>query len=85
MKRKKRVRLYALSTCVWCKRTKRLLKEMGVVYEGVDVDLLSKDRERRVRAYIEGLDTDGGFPVMIIDGKEIIRGYDEDRIRQALS
>ena len=85
MKRKKKVKLYALSTCVWCKRTKRLLKEMGVAYDCVDVDLLPEDEEREARNYIEGLDTDGGFPVMIIDGKEVIRGYDEDRIRQVFS
>jgi glutaredoxin-like protein NrdH len=85
LRRKKKVKFYGLSTCVWCKRTKRLLKEMGVIYEGVDVDLLSKDEERKVRDYINGLDTDGSFPVVVIDNKEIITGYDEDRIRAALS
>jgi glutaredoxin-like protein NrdH len=85
VKRKKRIKLYALSTCVWCKRTKRLLNDLGVAYDGVDVDLLPEDEEHEVRDYIDGLNIDGGFPVMIIDGKKIISGYDEDRIRRALS
>ena len=85
MKRKRQVKLFALSTCVWCKRTKRLLNEMGVDYDFVDVDLLPEDEEREIRDYIDRLDTDGGFPVIIIDGKEVISGYDEYRIRQALS
>jgi glutaredoxin-like protein NrdH len=85
LKRKKKVKLYALSTCVWCKRTKRLLNEMGVVYDFVDVDLLPENEERKIRNFIDGLDIDGGFPILIIDGKEIINGYDEDRIRGALS
>jgi glutaredoxin-like protein NrdH len=85
MKKKKRVKLYALSTCVWCKRTKRLLKEMGVAYDGIDVDLLPPSEERKVRAALDELETDGGFPVMVIDGREVISGFDEDRIREALS
>ena len=32
--------LYALSTCVWCRRTKQLLDQLGVEYDYVDVDLL---------------------------------------------
>ncbi len=85
MKRKKQVKLYALSTCIWCKRTKKLLGELGINYECIDVDLLPKDEEREARNYIDDLGTEGGFPVMIIDNKEVISGYDEDRIRKALS
>lgn len=84
LKRKKRVKLFALSTCVWCKRTKRLLNDLGVEYDGVDVDLLSASEERKVRAILDDLDTDGGYPILVIDNKEVISGFDEDRIREAL-
>ena len=30
--------MYALSTCVWCRRTKALLNELGIAYQYVDVD-----------------------------------------------
>jgi len=42
---KGKVILYALSTCVWCKKTKRLLNQLGVDYYFIDVDLLGRDRE----------------------------------------
>jgi glutaredoxin len=58
---------------------------MGVAYDDIDVDLLPAQEERKVRDFIDGLDTDGGFPVMVIDDKEVICGFDEDRIREALS
>ena len=32
------VKLYALSTCPWCKKIKTLLNELGVEYYFVDVD-----------------------------------------------
>jgi glutaredoxin-like protein NrdH len=84
VRRQKRVQLYTLSTCVWCKKTKRLLNEMGVDYDFTDVDLLSPMEERRIRQELDDLDPNGGFPVIIIDDREIIRGFDEDRIREAL-
>ena len=85
MKRKKQVRLYTLSTCVWCKRAKRFLDNMGVDYDFTDVDLLPPGEEQRIREELDELDSGGGFPVMIVDGRKVIRGFDEDRFREALS
>jgi len=39
------IMLYALSTCQWCQKTKRLLDEMGLDYYYEDVDLLSSDED----------------------------------------
>ncbi len=39
-----KVVLYALSTCMWCKKTKKLLNELAVDYYYVDVDLLPSDQ-----------------------------------------
>jgi len=38
--------LFALSTCVWCRKTKSLLNELGVEYSYVDVDLLEGSAKR---------------------------------------
>ncbi|MFQ5905703.1 MAG: glutaredoxin family protein [bacterium] len=39
-KKKGDVLLYALSTCGWCRKTKRLLEKLRVEYDYVYVDLL---------------------------------------------
>jgi len=39
--------LYALSTCVWCKKTKELLASLGVDHSYVFVDLLPRRRWMR--------------------------------------
>jgi glutaredoxin-like protein NrdH len=85
MKRKKRIVLYALSTCIWCKRTKRLLAELGVDYESIDVDLLSSSQAAGVREYLDGITSEGSYPVLVVNDDEVIEGFDEDRIREALS
>jgi glutaredoxin len=81
MKRSKKVVLYAISTCVWCNRTKRLLNSLGVEYEYVDVDLLSRSEESKVMAEVQRFNPDGGFPLLVINNKEIVKGFDEERIR----
>jgi len=84
VKKKKRVMVYALSTCVWCKRAKRLLNDLGVPYDFIDMDMLSEEEEQETRAIVDRLNPDGSFPVIVIDNKKVISGFDEDRIRQAL-
>ena len=76
--------VYALSTCVWCKRAKRLLNDLGVPYDFIDMDMLSEEEEQETRAIVDRLNPDGSFPVIVIDNKKVISGFDEDRIRQAL-
>jgi glutaredoxin-like protein NrdH len=82
MKQNTKVRLYALSTCVWCKRTKRLLDKLGVDYDCVDVDLLDDRDEARVMQEVDRFNPGGGFPLIVINDSDIIAGFDEERIRQ---
>ena len=79
-----KVMLYTLSTCVWCKRTKALLEELGVAYDYIDVDLLSGSDEESVVKEIKKHNPDCSFPTMVINDSKCIVGYKEDEIRQAL-
>ncbi|MFX1485830.1 MAG: glutaredoxin family protein [Promethearchaeota archaeon] len=79
-----KVLLYALSTCMWCMKTKGFLKNNGIEYEYVDVDLNSKEDKEEIRKQIHRLGGRFSFPAIIIDEEYLITGYDEDRIRRAL-
>lgn len=79
----KKPKVYALSTCPYCKRTKRFLEEHKVAYECVDVDLLDDAKQDEVLEEVEKLTGRRSFPVVIID-EEIIVGHDEQRLRKAL-
>jgi glutaredoxin-like protein NrdH len=81
---KGKVMLYTLSTCVWCKRTKALLKDIGVAYDYIDVDLLSSDEEEAVMKEIMKFNPSCNFPTMVINDKTCIVGFKEDEIREAL-
>lgn len=83
-KGKRKVLLYALSTCVWCKKTKRLLESLDVAYDYIDVDLLSGAEEDEVMAEVRRHNPACTFPTMVIDGKVTIAGFREDDIKKAL-
>lgn len=73
------VKLYALSTCPWCKKTKKLLDENNVTYDVVDVDLIPDDEQTAVMAEVERLSGSRSFPVIVVD-QTVIKGYDPDKI-----
>ena len=77
------VKVYALSTCPYCKRTKRFLEENKIAFECVDVDLLDDEGQDRALDEIEKLTGRQSFPVVIV-GDTIIVGHDEEKLRTAL-
>jgi glutaredoxin-like protein NrdH len=81
--RKGEVMLYALSTCGWCKKTRRLLNELGVEYHYVDVDLVKKDQQENVLDEVRGWNPRGTFPTLVIND-ECIVGYKEEKIKEVL-
>lgn len=81
---KHKVFMYALSTCAWCKMTKRFLKDNNVEFEYVDVDLVvGKDKEKVKQ---EILDKGGSlsYPTIVVDDNILINGFRKDRIKEAL-
>lgn len=76
----KKNKLYALSTCVWCKKTKRLLDTLGVKYEVIYVDLLSGNEGEKAVAEVCRWNSEESYPVLVINNKKAICGYDEEKI-----
>jgi len=83
-KDKGKIMLYALSTCVWCKKTKKLLTELGVDFSYIYVDLLKGEEQARVIAEVSRFNSLRSFPTLVIDDETIIVGYQEKKIREVL-
>ncbi len=78
------IKLYALSTCPWCKKTKKLLDDMGVEYSFVDVDLLTGDEKNQTVAAVKKWNPSMSFPTMVINNSKTIIGFQEAQIKEAL-
>jgi glutaredoxin len=78
------VMLYALSTCGWCAKTKELLKQMGVKFDFVYVDLLEGEDQDDAMNVVEKWNPSGSFPTLVINNSKSIIGFREHEIREAL-
>ena len=76
-------KVYALSTCPYCKRTRRFLDDHKIAYECIEVDLLDDEKQDEVLEEIEKLTGRRSFPVVLV-GKEIIVGHDEAKLKKVL-
>jgi glutaredoxin-like protein NrdH len=82
-KNKGHIVMYALSTCGWCKKTKRLLNEMGVEYDYTDVDLLEGEKKAKAMEELERWNPLRSFPTLVINDDCIV-GYQEEKIKEAI-
>jgi glutaredoxin len=81
---KGKVMLYALSTCGWCKKTKEFLKENGIEFSYVYVDLLEgNDRDEAIKE-VGKWNPRRSYPTVVINDEISVAGFKEDEIKKAL-
>jgi glutaredoxin-like protein NrdH len=81
---KSKIKLFTLSTCSHCIRTKRFFKDNGIDMEFIDVDLLTSAERENVMNEVRMLNPDCSFPTICI-GDTIIVGFNEEKLKKALN
>jgi glutaredoxin-like protein NrdH len=79
-----KVVMYGLSTCVWCKKTKKLLTDLGVDFDFIYVDKLEGEEENQAVDEVRRVNPSTSFPTTVINGEKAIVGFKEREIREAL-
>ena len=78
------VTLYALSTCIWCRRTRRFLERNGVAFDFIYVDLVQGEEREGVMAEVRRWNPSVSFPTIVVDGFQSIVGARQEEIGEAL-
>jgi glutaredoxin-like protein NrdH len=79
------VKIFTLSTCGWCKKTKALLKSLDIEYEYIDVDMLTGEDYTEASEEMKKFNPYRTYPTIVIDqGKHFIRGFNDDEIKKRL-
>jgi len=81
---KGKVMLYALSTCVWCKKTKKLLDKLGVEYDYIYADRLEGQEREDTKKEIMKYNPRCSFPTLVVNDEKCIAGFKPDEIKEAL-
>lgn len=79
-----KVIMYGLSTCVWCKKTKKLLTDLGVDFDYIYVDRLEGEEEDEAVKEVRRFNPSTSFPTTVINDEKAIVGFKEKEIREAL-
>jgi glutaredoxin-like protein NrdH len=77
------IKLYTLSTCVFCKRLKKFLSQNGFEFDYIDVDILKGKERQKILDEVKELNPRVSFPTAVINGKVAV-GFKESEIRRLL-
>lgn len=77
------VMLYALTTCPYCRMTRKYLEDNDVEFDVLDVDRLEGEERAEAIAKVKEISGGSSFPVVVI-GDEIIVGFNKKRIKELL-
>ncbi len=76
------IKLFALSTCIWCKKARALLDELKVDYYYIYVDTLERKESEITKSEIRKWNPQCSFPTLVINDEKCITGFDEKMIRE---
>jgi glutaredoxin len=79
---RKKVRVYALSTCPVCGEVRRFLEGHRIQAEYIEVDLLQGGEQWVQTKELKRYNPLGTYPTTVIE--EVVTGFDEERLRGAL-
>ncbi len=72
------IKVYALSTCAFCKKALKFLRENSISFSYVYIDEFDFDKKSRIKNGLrEKYKKDIGFPFLVLDGEKIIIGFTE--------
>jgi len=81
----KSVKIYALSTCIHCKRCKEYLDELGQPYDCVHVDMLSGEERVAAMDAVRKHNPALSFPTVIVGDSTVIVGFNKEALDKALA
>lgn len=73
---------FAISTCIWCKKTKKLLDSHNIAYDYIDVDLAPREVRQQVKAEMKKWGDEVRYPFIIVNDERCIKGYKEEEIKE---
>jgi glutaredoxin len=75
---------YGLSTCIWCKRTRKFLESQEVKFDYVYVDLLQGQEREEAVEQVRCWNPAVSFPTLVVDDARCVVGYKPEEIKEAL-
>jgi glutaredoxin len=83
--KERKLRIYALSTCAFCKKAMKYLEEHGYEFQYIYLDQLDFDLKREAKQELKTkYDNVPVFPILTIDDTDAISGFIEQKWAERL-
>ena len=76
--------IYSLSTCLWCKKTKKYFEDRKIQFEVLEYDKQDEARQADMMAEMRARGAAGSFPFIKI-GNQCCHGYDPEAFETLLN
>lgn len=76
--------IYALTTCAHCRKTRLLLEENSIPFTIIYIDSYPKALNKELSEKFKEYNPRGSFPTIRLTSGQIITGYRENSIKEAL-
>jgi glutaredoxin len=80
----KKVSMYTLSTCPWCRKTKQYFTDHNVPFEYVDYDLKSVQEQEKIEEEMKKRGGALSFPWVLI-GNDLVVGWNPAKYDELLA
>jgi glutaredoxin-like protein NrdH len=75
---------YGLSTCQWCKKTRKFPEDPTASFDFVYVDKLTGQERARAIEQVRGWNSSVSFPTVVIDNDQCVVGYKPEKLKEVL-
>ena len=79
----KKVSMYTLSTCPWCRKTKQFFKDKNIQFDFIDYDLATEGEQDRISKDMMKYTGHVAFPFVRID-EEVVIGYNPEKYEELI-
>jgi glutaredoxin len=79
----KKVTMYTLSTCPWCRKTKQYFKDKRIDFEFIDYDMVDGSGQDRIVEDMKKYTQHMAFPFVKIGDKAVV-GFNPEKYEELL-
>jgi glutaredoxin-like protein NrdH len=77
--------IYALSTCIWCRKAKQFFDDNKIAYSFVYMDKLEGEEKDEMKKQHKDWNPSCSYPTIVINNGSCVVGFDEEAIRKELN
>ncbi len=78
------IKIYALSTCIWCRKCRTFFEDNEIAHSYCYIDLLEQDEQDEIEEMLGEHTTIISYPIVFAEGHDVVVGYNERKLKKII-